>query len=224
MMPFVRRALLAIGLACVSYSVLAQGFLFTSWMLPAGATFSTWSPTDKAAAVTLSGGNLIATDPTSATAGVRGTKSHSSGKWIFEIAKNADFGANTYIGFATAAQVLTAANTTAAFGCLPNRSGSLWYHNTFPISCQSFSSAKPADFAVDLTANLAWYSLNCGIWNNSGAANPATGVGGIDISAVFAGNPAFPYTLFDSSGGNSTLNVGASPFNCSIPAGFSAWG
>jgi len=225
MMHFIKRMLLVAGLACVSYSVLAQGFFYTTWMLPPSngcSNFSTWSTTDKAAAILLSGCNLVATDPSSATAGVRGTKSHNSGKWYFEITKDTDLGSLTYIGFATAGQVLTAANSTNAFCCLPNPSNSIWYHNSFPFACDSFGGA--ASFALDLTANLAWYALGCGIWNNNGAANPATGIGGFDISVVFAGNPAFPYVLFDVNALTIALNVGASPFGCTVPAGFSPWG
>ena len=49
-----------------------------------GATYATWNPSDKAAPITLSGGNLIATAGVNTTAGIRATQSKSAGKWYWE--------------------------------------------------------------------------------------------------------------------------------------------
>jgi hypothetical protein len=40
------------------------------------------------------------------------------------------------------------------------------------------------EICVDIDARLFWLRVSAGNWNGSGTANPATGVGGINIAAM----------------------------------------
>ena len=68
----------------------------------------TWNPSDKDASITLSGSNLIATGTASSLwKTVRGTVSHTSGKWYFEIKARFVSAANGWmVGVANASQAL----------------------------------------------------------------------------------------------------------------------
>ena len=78
-------------------------------------------------------------------------------------------------------------------------------------------------FAVDLTARRIWLAQNNGLWNNDGAANPATGANGL---VVAAGNYA-PAIGFGGAGSvvndTMTINVGGSVFAYAAPSGFGNW-
>ena len=94
----------------------------------------------------------------------------------------------------------------------------------------AYALSNPATYvysmAVDLGANLIWFRVTGGNWNNSGTANPATGTGGVNISAI-ATNSLFPYVQNQSLGLGGTswaFNFGASGFTYSVPSGFtSGW-
>jgi hypothetical protein len=75
---------------------------YTAW-----GSGTTWNPSDKAANVTLSGGNLTAADLVANTnAGVRATTGKSTGKFYFEIAIVQVATWYTAIGFGTTAETL----------------------------------------------------------------------------------------------------------------------
>ena len=57
-------------------------------------------------------------------------------------------------------------------------------------------------------------------WNNSGTANPATGVGG--ISSGVAG-PYYASASSSSASTSYTANFGASAFSFTMPSGFTSW-
>lgn len=87
-------------------------FTYTVTTTSPSAITGTWNPSGKAAAVTLSGGNLTAASNPAlyAFAGVRGTVGKSTGVWQFEVTiATATGGSYTEIGVATTSQSLTAA-------------------------------------------------------------------------------------------------------------------
>lgn len=70
---------------------------------------------------------------------------------------------------------------------------------------------------------LAWCRVGpTGNWNNDPAANPATGTGGIDLTAT--GDPPNPLgpIVHISGGGQQTFNFGNAAFAGVVPAGFTA--
>lgn len=79
-------------------------------------------------------------------------------------------------------------------------------------------------YAFDLDAMLAWSRpTRTEKWNNDTGADPATGVGGIDISALTG-----PFLPVAGGGHNSdgawSINLGQAPFAAVVPSGFVAWG
>lgn len=67
---------------------------------------------------------------------------------------------------------------------------------------------------------LAWASVDGGPWNGDAAADPASGAGGVDISAVGA-NALFPM-VHTSGTAVTTFNFGQSAFSYSVPTGYTA--
>jgi hypothetical protein len=86
-----------------------------------------------------------------------------------------------------------------------------------------FADGSTVGIAVDMDARLAWFRRGA-IWNAGGAADPATGVGGVVVGA----GSFMPFVSFAGTGTAAndayTMNCGASAFVNAIPAGFtSGW-
>jgi hypothetical protein len=99
----------------------------------------TWNPSDKNASITLSGGNLTATGGTGSWHGVRGTVSHTTGKWQFEIKIKLNTGnGNQMVGVGNASAVLNNypnVNTNAA--CIQSN-GNFGQNNSFAAISRVF--------------------------------------------------------------------------------------
>jgi hypothetical protein len=186
-----------------------------------------WNSADASADLTLSLSDTRAsyTGPSDFQAGaVRATVGKSTGKWVFEIGINS-----------TGYHSPGLANSSVVLDEYPGVAGGLnvvysqqsateWKTNNDATTIGTGASMTPGGnvtFAVDLDAELLWTAINGGNWNNNGSADPATGTGGWDISALNAG-PFFPYVVlnFPAEGIADIRNAGMAK---SIPTGFSAW-
>lgn len=198
---------------------------------PSGGTVgTTWNPGDKSSDITLSMGDLFAEKVlnNASPGSVRATTAKSAGSWYFEV--------ESY-GFVSAGQAGAGLGSAAAplgnvmwfsDGIAYVAIGGVYLNNAPVSGAMSAwtSGGSVAQFAVNLSTKRFWAKLTTDAnWNGSGAANPATGVGGIDFSAI--AGPYFPMltltriiAIHDSALGN----FGASPFVGTPPAGFSAWG
>lgn len=97
-----------------------------------GFTYATWNPSDKAANISLSNGDLTTTRGGAGPAAVRGTIGKSSGKWQFQVKCDSSSGIfDIFVGIA---------NTTAGLTTLPGTDVNGWalalddggyYHNGF---------------------------------------------------------------------------------------------
>jgi hypothetical protein len=76
--------------------------------------------------------------------------------------------------------------------------------------------------AVDRPNDLVWVRHNNGNWNGSATANPATGVGGISISGLPAGNLFIGVYLDAPIGAAMTIRPTAAEWTIGAPAGFTA--
>ncbi len=194
-----------------------------------------WDPlyTGPAAAIVLSNSNKRASPASGSPYNhMMGTPAKYTGKLYFEMVPGAT-------GF-------TAMGLTGAAGHFKNGDGNVFGNflgqigwasgggitvgKTFGstqtlATIQTWAATNRLSCAVDIDNNLFWFRTGAGNWNNNGAANPATGVGGLDLSWAFAGSTS--KLLWPAgSGTNSTYDLFLllADFTQSVPSGFSAWG
>lgn len=185
---------------------------------------STFNPSDKAAAITLSNGNLTGTGTASGGDDlVRSTNSKTTGKLYYEgtMTLNA---AETALGIANSTASLTAFLGTDNNGVGLYRSGNVFIGGSNVMSGPSMNNGDIFGVAIDFGAQLIWWRNNNAstVWNAGGTANPATGVGGQSFAAI-TGPYFFCFDIPGTATAVATVNPGNS-FNVAAPSGFSAWG
>ena len=182
---------------------------------------TTWNPSDKSSAVTLSGGDLIATkDAVSSWGLVRATPSlPAAAKVFFSVTIGAANGA-CMTGVCNASSATNTYHGSTSNGVGYQADGAVYFNNTSLQTIQAFTTGDVIDAALDLTNSRIWFRKNGGNWNNSGAASPASNTGGLDISGLAAG-PYFPAVSLLASEAE-TANFGASAFTYLPPSGFAA--
>lgn len=191
---------------------------------------TTFNPADKSSSITLSGGNRTATrnavDPVARWVSVRTVVNRSVGKFYYEVFNvNASGAANVSAGFANAGFPVDDGGTNLlGFDPLGNSvgyadNGSILFAGALVVATAAWNAVGGrAGIAIDLAGQRMWGRPNGGIWNNSGTADPATGVGGIILSGfgpnIFAAASALAPT--DAL----QANFGQSLFVDVVPVGF----
>jgi hypothetical protein len=183
---------------------------------------TTWNPADLLN-TTLSGGNLTATG-TNTTGGVRSLASVTSSKWYWEVSMSNYSGIQAGIGFGNASASLAGAAFSAANVAMTLSNGNCYVSGTGAGAVLSFGvSPWIVCFALDMGAHRYWVRSGAtGSWNATGgtANDPATGVGGFDVSGI--AGAALAMALFGASGMVAAANFGATGFSGAVPAGFTA--
>lgn len=193
---------------------------------------TTWSLTDTTLAI--NGAGLIATATANAEQQARSVASASSGKLYAEATYNPRQivnDANVAFGIASASHpILTnylGEDLTSIGGW---GDGSVFFNNSdgtigANTSMQIGSAPTTQAMAVDFGAMRIWWKnlTAAGNWNNNALANPATGVGGFDISTL-TGAPFFLACDIEKILDAITLNTGATSYVGTAPAGFGNWG
>jgi hypothetical protein len=207
--------------------------------VPTGVSFTTdaeagitWDTGRKGANITLSGGNLTAALSTNTFyANLFGNGSgKSSGKYYFEVTLTAVNLDGQGVGFGdgtVTTNELIGSQTTSVTWKFSN--GEIRRANPL-TTIYTAAAGDIVAVAVDFDAKLIWYRKKTGgttnNWNNSGTANPATGVGGIDVTAgigdPFTG-PFWPMFTMEITGDNITANFGGSAYAMTAPSGFGNW-
>jgi hypothetical protein len=189
-----------------------------------GVATTTWDPAAKNASINLTNGNLTATDNT--TGGfqaVRAIASQSSGKRIFKVHIDV-FTSNHIVGIANATESLSfAPGVLDANGIGLAADGQVWCNGVNPTGSpvSVFAVGDDVWCAVNIDGMLIWWKTNAGNWNNNGSANPATGVGGINMTtAGLAAGPYFPMIAFTGAVGEA-MTADFAP--ASPPSGFGNW-
>jgi hypothetical protein len=194
---------------------------------------TTFDPANLGPEIAISGGNLIVNQLGADGGGypvARSITSHSTGKYYVEFTLNSNFAAGAdEFGITTSAASLdpTALGFDAnlSTGVFDNTTS--WYINSSPTgSSINCSVGNTTGIAIDAGAQLVWQrcivSGSPSNWNNSGTANPATGAGGVSISAISG-----PYYAAVAMLGNQTSqitgNFGALPYQSAAPSGFGNW-
>lgn len=189
--------------------------------------FTTWNPSDKGADVTLSGGNLILSDPilTGSQTGCRATDGYSSGKFYFEITAGSPNANSSGIGIARSAATFSGLVTNGANGAILRLDGSTRVAGAVGTATGlTIANGTVIYLAVDTGGKLIWWGKSGSDWNGTVGADPATGTGGISFSGLTG--PFYPVGIFNSGSPTRvwTANYGDTAFSGSVPSGFtSGW-
>jgi hypothetical protein len=165
--------------------------------------YATWNPSDKSAAVTLSGGNLICSWPAATIGAVRSTISKTSGKWYWEVVMTA--GSTGRIGVADSAHPLSISvgNSTDSWGYSP--AGTI-LSTGLTQTVAAYTIGDVIGLAYDAGANTISFYMN------NAFQYTATGL----PSGMYAADSA------GSAGVSHTANFGATTLTYSPPAGYNA--
>lgn len=184
------------------------------------AQTTTFDPAKKGTSMSLSNGNRTATG--SALGVVLSVAGYLSGKHYLE--SHCDAGAAA-VGFANSVSdwnsYLGNANNNSA-AC--NSAGQVFLNNSVVTTIATFTTGDTVCMAVDFTNSRAWWRVNGGNWNNDVISNqnPATNVGGVNISTLNAG-PYFAGVTIGSSADTSTFDFGVPAYAQAPPSGFVNW-
>lgn len=102
-----------------------------------------------------------------------------------------------------------------------NSDGTVKVNNTTLATISTFTTGDRVSVAYDRSQLLAWFKVNAGSWNNDGTADPATGVGGIDVSS-FIGGQYYPAIGFSVGGSTVQAAFAATDWTYSAPTGFNS--
>ena len=191
-----------------------------------GTSYATLDPAHAGSGGTLSNGNLTFTYATAA-ANARATTSHSSGKFYFEftVGSSAATAYSVEVGICNSSQSMT----SGQLGATADAGGIFIGDDNFYINGAGqqlffgtdggLHAGKTYGVAIDV-ANKIW--ITDGVhWDelSSDTHDPATGVGGIDISGV--STPQFIAVHVEANtNATVTLNFGATTYAYTPPSGF----
>jgi len=182
----------------------------------AGLETTIWNSADKAAGISLSGGNLVATmTSNNQYDAVRSVVGVSSGKWYWEITFTHVDLTWVYIGVGTSSEILTyPGDTTEGYGYYAN-GGTKWNSSSSPYG-SGYTEPDIIGTALDMDNGKLWWSKN-GIWQIGG--DPAA-----DFNEAFSGLSGTFYAMVGLNKVTTvmTANFGASAFSYSVPSGFTA--
>lgn len=186
-------------------------------------TVSTFNPADKTASITLSNNNYTATVNAAALyAGVRGNIGRAVGKYYLEFTASVKTNSNWVCGIANAALAIGSQGGNNKNYAYLLDSGSIQYNFGNAGTATAYVAGNVIGCAVDFGNNAIWFRVGTGIWNNNAANNPATNVGGVNISGLTA-TTCFPYFSGNLLNDACVVNTGSSAFTGSIPSGFLPW-
>lgn len=200
------------------------------WDAPAAITAVTWDAAT-VTAVTLSGGDLVATNTgtTSADQGARvaTVNGKTSGKYYFEVVYTTaptTGGLNRGVGIGTTTSTYTNMGGGGTTGVFSYYSGGIWSNGGSVGTLGPRGATDTICIAADLDTRKFWVkSFVTGNWNgNNSLHNPSTGLGGFTIPA----GTMVPFVTFGGTSGVAnnvfTANFGASAFSGAVPSGFTA--
>ncbi|MBB4230057.1 GDSL-type esterase/lipase family protein [Rhizobium mongolense] len=194
---------------------------------------ATWFELDKSSNLQLTNSNRTVNWPAPgfANANVRGARGKASGKWYFET--QIDLSNMTAVGLMNldfaddiAADWVDPCESPNAIG-YSSWTGNINHNASAIVTMGSISDSDVIALAVDLDTRSFWMRINEGPWNGGApegapTIDPATGVGGIDISMLGTGM-IYPVG-FIYEAGQITSRFAATEFTGQIPTGFTALG
>jgi hypothetical protein len=179
-------------------------------------------------AVTLSGGNLVATNTGTTSpdqgAHVAASSGKSTGKYYFEVRWTTVVGgANFGIGIGTTASTYTNMGSGGTTGDVAYRGDNVYSNGSVILASLggAWSQGQTICVAADLDNRRIWFrQAPAGNWNNNATYSPVTNVGGLAVPA----GAMVPFATFGGGSGLAnnavTFNLGASAFLGAVPSGF----
>jgi hypothetical protein len=156
-----------------------------------------FDPANKSASIGLSGSDLVATSTVAGWESVRGTVSHSSGKYYAEFTSTTHVGSGMEIGLVNGSFAIGTSGQflgidANSFG--HNDSGGVFKNGSSFGTAGAFAAGNVIQMAYDATTGTVWVKVDAGSWDaaggsddpGSGAGGFATGLGG---TAVFRPSP-----------------------------------
>ena len=176
----------------------------------------TWNEADKTAGVTLSNGDLTATNGSATWRGVRGTENKSSEKWYCEFTVGSlSNGDGFRLGIATALGILT--DLGDAYGYGYEGDGQKRHNGSEIAYGDAYTTGDIVSMALDLDNGKIWWAKN-GVWQAGGDPAVGTNEAYSGISGTF-----FPQITFWGGADSVTVNFGSSSFSYSVPSGFNPY-
>jgi hypothetical protein len=129
---------------------------------------------------------------------------------------------STGVGIASSTAVLASMGASPLQAALMYPAGTIYVNNVNSGTSVGLRSVGDVvGVALDVGGRLFWFrpqtGATAGLWNGSAANNPATGVGGLNVSALTGSL----YAAFGGISGESmTVNFGATGYAGTAPSGF----
>ena len=185
-----------------------------------------FNPSDKGPNITLSSGNLVATDTSGGGwASVRSTISKTTGKWYFEVTDTANY---VMIGLGTSTATLSSYAGSDANGWGLSSNGGNLYHNGAGGVLHSFTTGAVIGVAFDADARTmqlydggSAFGGSIDISALSGAIFPLVTVGFNGV-ATLNESPASPPSGYTALGGAAGPTITVQPSNQTVTAGSTA--
>jgi len=162
-----------------------------------------------------SNGNLTVTNTNTNILNVKGVSVKTAGKFYFEVGNATSIPEK--IGICGASTNATT-NGTAYYAM----DGGLFFDGGNQLN-SNFVLGTNTCIAVDLDAKLMWARNGSGNWNNSGTANPATGVGGVSIATLATAGAYIYASIKGVNGAVLNLKAASSSWTYTAPSGFGEW-
>ena len=186
---------------------------------------TTWNSADKSGTtMVLTNSNLTATASAggSGVEGVRGVTGFSTGKYYFECTMTAWTSVSTGVGIAKRSISVSTAIIAVGVSGIVRNNGNIYVNNVNVGTLGARANGNIIGIACNFDTPLIWFRVApSGNWNNSGTADPATGVGGFNITSILT-EALSPFFRTAAQNDNCTANFGASAFVGAVPSGFTA--
>jgi hypothetical protein len=201
---------------------------FKSWMGEVIPAPNAWNVNDKSASAALTYGDVVLGSTSAALANARSTQTYQAG------VANKLYAEMEITVYGAGSMSFGVANITAPLGTgsnpLNDPAGSFAIHTNGTIAVNGnvyndygafLAQYDVISIAYDSGAELGWVRVNEDYWNHDVNANPATGVGGMNVSIA-----SVAMALGGQLSGTSNkikIRTEKAAFTQSTPAGFKSW-